>query len=213
MKNIIFGAVALVFAMGQAHAALLLKLDAIGEGAASDAGSNDGGFFITLSIPSTSFSYSEAFDPSFVLFAGTLITEDTTLRASSGAAFDLFAESLTDGDSQLIYLTIGRNIGGTPSAVSVVGQYESSFFRSANPLVTVNASTNGIDLASFVITEVVMTISNVEASASTTGYFIKFDRTLEIYGTPAAVPVPAALPLMGAGLGLFAALRRRRRAR
>ena len=80
--------------------------------------------------------------------------------------------------------------------------------------LSLNQPEKRIDLQGFVITSIVLTIENLSAAASTSGYSFKFDFKVDVFGDAVAseVPLPAAAPLMLMGLGGIAAIRRRKRA-
>ncbi|WDI31278.1 VPLPA-CTERM sorting domain-containing protein [Hyphococcus flavus] len=204
MKKLLAGLAAAFLTIGNASAALLVSFDSL-TGISSSGGSNDGGAFFDTGV-----TQGNAFDnvnngslPK--LFGDTLITSDTVLTSTSGAGFDYFADLVTNGVDDVNYNALWRNVGGSPVLASVGSGNESFVYGSAS-----SASLNGIDLQGYVITSIVLTITNFSAPVNANGYSINFDYKLEVFGELAEVPLPAAAPLMLMGLGGIAALRRRR---
>ncbi|WP_411819181.1 VPLPA-CTERM sorting domain-containing protein [Hyphococcus formosus] len=204
MKVIIAGLVAAVFAISNANAALLWSYEAESD-VTSPTGSNDGGIFVGAGIaPDTSFSDLFA-GTAPVVGADTLITSNNVNTITSGADFDAFATSITDGVDHSFFFSVYLNNGGTPALVNFLWGPESELVASG-----VTASTNGIDLEGFVISSIVLTVTNVIAPASADGFNISADLRIDVYGDPVSdVPLPAAFPLFLAGLAGIGAMRRR----
>lgn len=207
MKKLIIGLLVAFFAAGNANAALLASYTSPA-GGGSSGGSNDGGFFFEFGIDADPLSR-DIFGTAPALFGDMLITGDTTITVSSGAGFDEFVALLTDGVNQSFFIADARNIGGSPVSTGVGAGPESGVFGNM-----MTASLNGIDLSGYVISSIVLTLTDVQAPASANGYSIFYTINLDVFGDLAVsdVPLPAAAPLMLMGLGGLAAMRRRRRA-
>ena len=204
MRTLLIALSVAFMAAGTANAALLATYTSP-NGVGSSGGSNDGGFFFEFGIDADPFNR-DIFGTAPALFGDTLITGDVVLTVTNGAGFDDFVMRLTDGLNQSFFTATARNIGGSPVTASTGAGPESGVFGNA-----MTASLNGIDLSGYVITSVVLTLTNVSAPQSAVGYNIEYDIMLEVFGDAAAVPLPAAAPLMLMGLGGLVAMRRKRR--
>ncbi|WP_425408572.1 VPLPA-CTERM sorting domain-containing protein [Hyphococcus sp.] len=208
MKKLIAGLLAVFFTATSANAALLVSYGATDYVSSSSGFSNDGGLFFEFGIdPSPSLGTAFSTFPS--IFGDTLITADTVIEITSGAGFDYFVDLVTNGTDEQFFIGLARNIGGAPAVNSVSYGPESGVFGAMS-----SASINGIDLEGFVISSIVLTIENLQAPASDSGFRFMFDFRVDVFGDaiPSEVPLPAAAPLMLLGLSGIAAMRRKRKA-
>ncbi len=209
MKKLLIGFAVAIFSATGANAALLATYSATDYLNSSSGGSNDGGMFFEFGIDPTPGT-TDIFGAFPSIFGDTLLTADTVLTVTSGAGFDNFANLVTNGTDEQFFIAEARNIGGSPVQAGVGWGPESGVFGAMS-----TASTNGIDLEGFVITSLVLTIENLQAAASNSGYLFDLDFRVDVYGEAIVsdVPLPAAAPLMLMGLGGIAAMRRRKRAK